>query len=397
MKKIILSVAVATMALSTSALAVEDIKVSGQAKVWYETNNAGDNDFFSTSASTGEVVFKLGMTGKQGNVGFGAEMTQGSSMGLEGHMVSGVRTSANNLDNQTGTGDAYVSKLHFTAPIGLGTNLKMGRQELNTPFAFTEKWNAQQNNFDAAVAINSAMKNVTLIGAYVGQTNTAGNHKATQEFNQLFGGAYMVAGILDTDMIDASVWAYTLKNVGGHSAHAVWADAGMKIAMLNAKVYAAYMTANEAVFAEDTVAGALSLGAKVGPVKLFGAVSYVGGEDGKSLPVANTATNFKKTKLPTAAVYTDGKYVAMPETVAFKLKAAMKIASTGTGLVLQGVMNDGQADNDANEQLDATEIDLIIAQKVGDFKLKGIVMHRDWGQEGHDAQQHIRIIASINF
>lgn len=37
MKKIIVSVAVAAIALSTTASALEDIKVNGQAKVWYET------------------------------------------------------------------------------------------------------------------------------------------------------------------------------------------------------------------------------------------------------------------------------------------------------------------------------------------------------------------------
>ena len=393
MKKIILSVAVAAMALSTTASALEDIKVSGQAKLWYETTNAADADLFSSKPnSSGEVVFKLGMTGKQGAVGFGAEVTQGSSMGLEGNVVGAVRTSANNLD---GSGDMYVSKAYFTAPVAPDTIIKMGRQELNTPFAFTEKWNAQQNNFDALVAINSSVKNLTLIAAFVGQTNTAGggnvNHKATESFNQMWGGAYAAGALYKNDMFSVNGWAYDVKKtVNNQSTMAYWVDAGVKLGPVNVKAIVAMM-APSADAAESTTGFAASAGMAVGGVKLFAAGSMVG--EG-TLPLGNVATNFKKTKLPTAGVYTDGKYVAMPESTAFKLKAAGKLGSTG--LLLQGVMNTNDSVA-AGDTLDTMEIDFIISQKLGAFNMKGILMHRDFDTEGHDAQQHVRVIASVNF
>jgi len=395
MKKIIVSAAVAALAITTTASALEDIKVNGQAKVWYETDNA-TTDMFSKDNASAEVTFKLGMTGKQGNVGFGAEMTQGSTMGLEGQLVSGVRTSANNLDNQTGTGDAYVSKAYVVAPLMANTVVKMGRQELNTPLAFTEKWNAQQNNFDALVAINSSVKNLTVIGAYVGQSNTNGNHKATQEFNQMFNGAYAVGALYKNDMMGLNAWYYTVTGV----ADALWIDASAKVGPANVKAIVANMMPN-ADASDDTLAIALSAGVKVGGWNISAAASTVD-EDG-ALAVANVATNFKKTKLPTAGVYLDGKAVAMPGATAIKLKAAGKVGSVGLAAQFATCSNDNGVFNSKHPTTGATiindesasEIDLIASTKLGDFNVKGIIMHRDF--ENTDAQQHVRLITSINF
>ena len=396
MKKIILSVAVAAMALTTTASALEDIKVDGQAKVWYETNNVNDADVFDANGgnSSAEVVFKLGMTGKQGDVGFGAEVTQGSTMGLESVLVDGVRTSANNLDNQDGTGDAYVSKAYFTAPVAPDTIIKMGRQELNTPLAFTEKWNAQQNNFDAAVFVNSSVADLTIIGAFVGQTNTAGSFKATQEFNQMTGGAYALAALYNNKTVAANFWAYNLNDVAGKPAQAVWLDAGMNLGDANVKGYVAVIAPNSDLNLDNTTAVALAADYTVSGIKLFGAVSSVS-EDG-AVAVANVATGGKKTQLPTAGVYTDGVYVAQMNSTAVKLKAAGKVGSTG--LALQAVTN--MNDTVGNEALETTEIDLIVSQKVGAFNLKGILMHRmfeDTATDDTKGGQHVRVIASVNF
>jgi len=236
MRKIILSVAVATVALSTTASALEDIKVSGQAKLWYETKDAGEytglsgekesNSFFESRSSTGEVVFKLGMTGKQGNVGFGTTMYQSSTMGLEGTVVSGTRT--NNLFvSQKPRGEIdkiesqamYVGEAYITAPIAGNNLLKFGKQEIDTPMAFTERWNATPNTFNAAVLVNKALKNTTLIAAYVGQGNAnEGKAKWTtngEVDNQMHGGAYSLAALVKTKTFALNFWAYRINNVGG--------------------------------------------------------------------------------------------------------------------------------------------------------------------------------------
>lgn len=411
MKKIIVSAAVAAMALSTSAFALEDVKTTGQMKVWYETDNAASEtkgDMFSTSQSSAEVVFKLGFTGKQGDVGFGATLYQTSTMGLEGKIVGATRTNAANKA-------PFVGEAYITAPIAPSTTLKFGKQELDTPLAFTERWNALPNTFNAAVAINSSIDNVTLIAAYVGQDNST-NWKVDGNVNQqYFGGATTIAALYANSGLNVNFWAYHIENVGGATAadattgtlenrggvsvNAAWLDASMKIAdVATVKAYAA-LVSNDGDDSKDTSAFALSGAGKAGPVSLFAAASYVSDGD---LAVANTATGFKKTKLPTAGVYTDGLYVAQPGSTAVKVKASGKLGSTGIALQAVMNMNDEARFEDAakDNKKEATEIDLIVTQKVGVFNLKGILMNRSFGADSmEDAQggQHVRVIASVNF
>jgi len=399
MRKIIISAAAAVMALSTTASALEDIKVNGQAKVWYESSDKGAADLLNKNGASGEVVFKLGMTGKQGNVGFGATVYQNSTMGLEGGLVSAARTNAVN-------GAMYVGEAYITTPISENTLLKFGKQELQTPLAFTEKWNASPNTFNAAVAINSSLDNVTIIGAYVGQDNTnlmnstgtalnGAAWKSDGEVSQNYFGAgattFALGALYKNNGLAVNAWAYEISTV----AKAFWVDAAVNVANVNVKAYAATMMASDSVkalFPDDTTAFALSAGTAVSGVKLFAAASMV--SDDAGIPVANTSTNFKKTKLPTAGVYTDGMYVAQPDSMAIKVKAAGKIGSTG--LALQAVNNS----NDSVAAKETTEIDLIITQKVGDINLKGILMNRSFSDDATDKSTgatHVRVIASVNF
>jgi len=419
MKKIILSVAVATMALSTAAAALEDIKVNGQAKVWYETNNAGatptatdDTNLFSKVGSSGEVVFKLGVTGKQGNVGFGATVYQNSSMGLEKTLVSSVRTGNTGLtqdangtaSQQLDDGEMYTGEMYITVPVGAKTLLKLGKQELDTPLTFTERWNAAPNTFNAAVAINNSIDNLTVIGAYVGQGTSYGQEVVGAAYADT--SVYAFAGLYKNDNLAVNAWVYNLNS----TAMAYWVDAGMKISGVDLKAYVARIDTDSAVAAtvEDTTAYALSAGMTVGGIKLFAAGSKV--SDKGTLAMGNVATNYKKTKLPTAGVYTDGKYVAQPGSKAFKIKAAGKLGTTGLALQL---VNNSNGNNAAaasasggatgfatNGDLETTEIDLIVSQKLGDVNLKAILMDRSFDKGATDTAlggQHVRVIASVDF
>ncbi|MDD2790262.1 MAG: hypothetical protein PHU40_06280 [Sulfurimonas sp.] len=442
------------MALSTVASALEDIKVSGQAKLWYETSDiagAGyglpngapavgtvgtpgyiaaipaerSGDVFSTDESSGEVVFKLAMTGKQGNVGFGATLYQTSTMGLEGVVVSADRTNDTNL--HTTNGAPFVGEAYITAPLIASTIMKFGKQELDTPLAFTETWNATPNTFNAAVLVNNSVDNLTLIAAYVGQGNTDGSFKTEGDVtNQYFGTAYAVAGLYKTDAFGVNVWGYQINNAlsngftwytaapatfSGVSVNALWADATFKAGVVNIGAIAAYVThdgdnAYVSTIDEDaTSAFALSADTTVSDITLFAAASTVSEGD---LPVANTATGFKKSKLPTEAIYTDGLYVAQPGATAFKLKASGKLGTTG--LALQGVMNKNSHDNADSvgalglsgtaDQHETTEVDFIVSQKLGDFNIMGVLMNRSFADNATDDKiggNYVRVVTSVNF
>jgi len=379
MKKIILSATVAAMALTTTASALEDIKVNGQAKVWYETNDAAANSLFDQGASSGEVVFKLGMTGKQGNVGFGATIYDTSTMGLASNLVSAAR-------DTTADGDMYVGEAYITVPVGAKTLVKFGKQELDTPLAFSERWNATPNTFNAAVAINNSIDNLTLIGAYVGQDSNPTNWQSNGNVNNtLFDTALAAAALYNVDAIAANVWYYELRS----TAKALWIDATVNAGPAKVTGYYATMMPEASVAPQDTDAFAIKAAGSVSGVSLMAAYSNVSDDNG--LPVANTATGFKKTKLPTAGVYTDGLFVAQNGSEAFKVKAAGKVGSTG--LALQYIDNDN--DMAGKTGLNTQEIDLIITQKLGDLNLKAILMNRDF--DNANDINYVRIIASVDF
>ncbi|MDF1874168.1 hypothetical protein JHD48_00310 [Sulfurimonas sp. SAG-AH-194-I05] len=397
MKKILLSAAVAAMALTTTASALEDIKVNGQAKVWYETNNGGATGLFDKKNATGELTFKLGMTGKKGNVGFGATIVQTGTLGLTTNLVNGARSGAANTSTTTPAGvvdgDMFVSEMYITAPLGAKTLLKLGKQELQTPLAFTEKWASVNNTFDAAVVINNSISNVTLVAAYVGQSNGA-----ALNLNNGFTGSYLnptgtAGGAGATYMlafhykggVAVNGFAYSIQNV----AKAYWIDASTKLAGAKVKGYAVHM-ATETVGADNTNAFALSAGMKAGSVNLFAAASTVSDSNAvaASLAVGNTATGSKKTKLPTMGYYLDGLAVSQPGSTALKLKASGKAA--GMGLALQGIRDDN-----SNTNLTQNELNFIVTKKLGDFNVKTVLMHRDF--ENTPSQQHVRVIASVNF
>jgi len=411
MKKIILSAVVASMALTTTASALEDIKVNGQAKLWYENNNKGSGagtSLFDSEGGSGEVVFKLGVTGKQGNVGFGATVYQTSTFGLENNLVSGVRT-----DTTTTTfGEMYAGEMYITIPTVASTTLKIGKQELQTPLAYTEKWNATPNTFNAAVAINKSFENLTLVGAYVGQTNAQStaltatttasvNHKTAGEVdNAFYDGAFAAVAHYKNNSFAVNGYYYNVQAV----ADAGWLDASTTIAGVKASVIAAKVSPKGvAEGQDDTTAYAISAGTKVAGVNLSAAYSTV--SDKGYFAVGNTATKFKKTKLPTAGVYTDGLYVAQPGSDAFKIKAATKLA--GTGIALQYIDNDNNANGGntgyngyTSVSRDTQEIDLILSKKLGDVNMKAILLDRSFDDAATDAStggQHLRIIASVDF
>jgi len=391
MKKIIVSAAVAALALTTTASALEDIKVNGQAKVWYETNDLGEGLFNKDKASA-EVAFKLGMTGKQGNVGFGATVYDVSTMGLEGLLVSDSRQGVLN-------GDMYVGEAYITAPI-MGATLKLGKQELDTPLLYTERWNVTPNTYNGAVFIAPATSNLTVVGAYVGQVSSNGasasgtengwksNGTPAKQTNAKQNGAFALAGLYKADAMAVNAWFYAVPGV----ANAAWVDASMKMGAANVKAVVAQMMP-EADGVDPTTAIALAGGAKMSGWNLSGAVSSVTEGNAGSMSAANIGTGGKKTKLPTAGVYTDGKFVAMPGSTAIKVKAAGKVGSTGLAI---------QAVNNTNDtaSLETTEIDLIISQKLGDFNIKGIILNRSFADSATDTKSggnHVRLITSINF
>ena len=238
MKKIILSAAVAAMALSTSAVAADkgiDIDVTGQAVIYYETHEGngqygvGQNKPATTSSSdmldqdnsTAAAGIQLNLGSDLGNnFTFGSQLTYIASLGLENSAVNGLKQTAGSNGVRT-TDEIALTKIFIAKKIG-NTTLKAGRQELPkslSPLAFTEGWNVFKNTFDATLVVNTDLPKTTVVGAYVaGGTSTTGATLTTSSQlagGAIAGGAYMLTA--QTKLIPMTTLTgsyYYLKNVG---------------------------------------------------------------------------------------------------------------------------------------------------------------------------------------
>ncbi|MEA2072986.1 MAG: hypothetical protein U9O86_05315 [Campylobacterota bacterium] len=188
---------VAALLMGSSAFAIENTKVSGDANVYYHTQDAanstlatGKGDLFEAQNSAADIGINLNLTTdllKNDSVAIsaGAGYTVLTTLGLENNLVGNVWGSAHTAEIGTGStyggspgqvggakvnNAAWVNEAWVAATAGKST-VKVGRMELDTPLAFTEKWTIEKNTFEAAVLINQDIPDTTLVGAFIGNGN----------------------------------------------------------------------------------------------------------------------------------------------------------------------------------------------------------------------------------
>ena len=246
---------VAALLIGSSAFALDNTKVSGDAKLFYATDDAttsgiGDTskDLFSAGSSAGQAAFGLGVTTDLAKgISAGGHVTALTTLGLQGQLVDNVWEATNGVDDSWWVDQAWIA-----ATAGK-TTAKVGRMELDTPYVFTEKWSIVENTFGAAVLINQDIPDTTLVGAYVGQgngstylglgnSNGAGggiagvvgkqNANATTNFAQFFNGAY-AAGVINNSWkpLTAQAWYFDAT----HAATAYWLQADFDASSLGVK------------------------------------------------------------------------------------------------------------------------------------------------------------------
>ena len=353
---------VAVMALGTSAFAIDNVKVSGEAKLIYQTSDVEKYSTDPVLSDTG--LFEQGGSAAIPGAPYGGAAAGGSSLvvGVTADLLTGVTAGAelqafstlgleNNLVNDTmapgGTTRAQdastMSQAWMAATLGK-TTVKVGRMELDTPLAFTEKWNIVKNTFEGAVVLNSDLPNTTLVGAWVGKHNGFNDNTSGLGVNLLTGstgrttnmqdfttfgsdGAYAFAAV-NTSIPNTTVqaWYYDVVQI----ADAIWLQADTKVAgMVNLGAQYATMDPKTAV---DTVAGATLDDSKIWAVKASGDVSgvnlyaaYSQADKDGALGFANVSTG-DKTKIYTGdgSIYMDG-IVTAPGAKAYKVGASMKV------------------------------------------------------------------------
>ena len=254
---------------------------TGQGVVYYQTADelgAGIDarsltDQDSSSANAG-VSLKAENKDIIGGLGAGVKLVGVGTLGLEEDVVSNVMQLSSAGDLNGGA----ITELYLTYGIG-NTLVKVGRQELPkalSPLAFSESWNVFANTFEAALVVNSDIPNTTLVGAYVRGHNT---HTDLNDFNAgLLGddGAYMLtAAYADAFNVTGSAYYLPDVNNSGEDLMALWVDAGFNVSDFNIGVQGGYYTSDAFAGHEDTYAVGAKFGAKLDPVTVGAAVTWV--------------------------------------------------------------------------------------------------------------------------
>ena len=388
----------AIVALGVSAFAdVQNIKVSGDAKLFYATSDEGSNDLFEKQNAAGQAAVDLAVTadlsdGVKGKLG----ITMLNTLGLEKNLVNKVWDGG--TGNQWWVNEAWLAKTFSN------TTIKVGRQELDTPFAFTEKWSIAKNTFDAAVLLNSDLPNTTLVGAFVGRSNSAkgatgyaGVVRDAQNGNDSFttfgkSGAFAFAAVTKViPMTTAQVWYYDVIGV----AQAWWlqADIDLKEVAPGLSLGLQYAhkdpdekyvgTAND----KTSKAWAVKLGYGMENLKLSAAYSKTD-KDGY-LGIANAAG--QQSKLYTEAWWNYG-YVGKKDTTAWMVNASYN---------LEGVADlYAQYTNTSNDttNVDMSEFTVTATKSFGnlDATLAYILTDAD-DQNSGDSYSTVQVYLTYNF
>ena len=244
---------VAALLVGSSAFALENVKVSGDAKVYYTTTEGGTGtsttDLFNKNGAAAQAAIALGMSADlTTGISAGVRVTALTTLGLQGQLVNNVWEGTN------GTQDSYtVNDIWMAGTLGK-TTAKIGRMELDTPLVFSEKWSVMANTFESVVLINQDIPGTVLVGAFVGGAN--GNHgsrdvnnsatnagsgvggviRATTNdttFGQFWKGAY-AAGAINNSFKPLTVQAWYYE--ASHTTSAIWVQADLNMDGLTAGV-----------------------------------------------------------------------------------------------------------------------------------------------------------------
>jgi len=371
--------ALAAITVVSSASAVENVKVDGQLKLWYQTAQTsapGGSNLFekgtvgsTNGGSIGDFVANVGVAGDlTKNVGFGMRMYAVTTMGLENNLVSGEainNTATNGVLNGQEKNPYWLGEAYFTYKAG-NTIAKLGRQELPeglSPLAYSETWNAAPNTFEAAAFINNDIPNTTVAVAYVGKGDGESNTLAGPNLKTINAGAAFAnyqdlktnagavlgaggavsGGALAIIAVNNSITNltihpayYSVNNV----ANAFWLDAAYNVPSI-AKIEAQYADVKADGFLDRTLkvlgatdtttdAYAVRVSGDVYGVKLGASYSSV---DKGVLPVGNTATNFATTPIYTAGVggTMTGMLAGAPDTTGYKIDMNTKLYGIDLG------------------------------------------------------------------
>jgi len=399
--------AVAALGLASSAMAGNiDVKFGGQAVLYYQTLNkdSANLDFFDKDGSRGNVGLQIRSTADLKN-GFTAGITANiiGTAGLEGNLVSNVMQAATE-DANGDLGSYWIPEAYVAKTMGK-TTVKIGRQYLNTPLAFSEGWNVFKNSFEAGVLINQDLPDTTLVLAMVNKANGNGLGAVMDKFNYINSpvatdangkfagfddGAVYALGIINNSVpnLNVALWGYNLTSL----ATAGWVDLSYKVnagVPLTLAGHAATLSPEDNIAPDDTTMYGVKIGANISGFNL--SVAYDDVDDG-SLPIHNVGTGVK-TKLFSQQIL--NQKAIKKDASTWQLKVVTP-AFAGVKAIAQYAATDAGDKNLNGANNDLDEFDLILKTKVSSTNLLVAYVNQSY-ENGNMDQDLIRVVARYKF
>ncbi|BDY12714.1 hypothetical protein [Hydrogenimonas cancrithermarum] len=398
----------AIMAMGISAFA--DVKVSGDVKVYYGTNDAdkwdgvlGNAQTTPPSTHTPSDASLFGQDNSYANaaVSIDAEteladsikakvgFTMLETMGLESSIVSDV-WAGSKVGSQMWFDEANLQGTVFDK-----TAVIFGRQYLDTPMVFSERWNIAANSYDAAVVADSHLEKTTLVAAWVMRSNVNGG--ATVATDDRFGGqpfttfgdngAYAFGAVTTAiPMTTAQAWYYAVDSV----ATAYWLQADVTPDIdSDMKLEIGVQFAGTALshkINDDATVWAAKVGVNVAGFDISGAYSSADKGD-----LGFTNVGGAQSKLYTEAWWNYG-YVSAPDTDAYNVS----ISYMAEGIAKLGAYYTATDSNDRGEDL--TEFTLTADKSFGAFDAALAYIYTDAeNQNNDDAFNTVQVYLTYNF
>jgi hypothetical protein len=428
---------VAALLVGSSAFAVENIKVSGDAQVFYSTTdakatstaaavNGTSGTLFDKGQSAADAALHLGITADLAKndlvtVSTGAKMSIVSTLGLENNFVGNVWAGSHTATLPTGAsygsaaGGAKVENANwfneaYVAVTAGKSTLKVGRQELDTPLAFTEKWSVESNSFEAAVLINQDLPDTTVVAAFVGNGNGTEAFGQTTSQSNVQGLALAVGPVVNGDgkfttygtngayalavinnsfkPLTAQAWYYDVSQL----AQAYWLQADLDatdlgVVGLTAGLQYTSVDVENTADASSTVA--LMVGYEMKDMVTVKA-SYSSVSDKGLLGSVNTATSTSASKLYTEAWWNYG-YVSSIDTTAMNLTIESPVQGMFDLGVYYTLANNGAATDDG----DLSEITITASKTLGPVDATLAVINYE--ADGADAVNMVQAYITVNF
>ena len=208
-------------------------KASGQVRLAYidQDNPAGTADSFATSAG-GQLRYE---TGAWNGLKFGVAAY--ASQKIDGLSGNGAKLNPDFFDDR-GDAFAYIGEAYADFQYE-GFALRVGRQQIDTPFADTDDIRMLPNTFEAAIASYTGVEKLTLIGGYVTRWAGFDSGDDISEFKRFApdsDGAAVVGAVYEgVENLLLQGWYYDIDKIGG----AAYADTAYVLELSEAMAFEA--------------------------------------------------------------------------------------------------------------------------------------------------------------